>query len=406
MTEGLGLFDNSRGDLDDDDDLDADQPSERRPRRRKRGPLFWVGVVVAIALIGGGAYYGVTQILGFGSYDDYPGNGDSDVILEVKSGQSVGDIASTLKGSDVVASPRAFTVAGEDDAKVKTIQPGFYKLKTKMSGKAAVALITGGSARVGQLQIKPGQQLDDITQPDNKVTLGIWSLISKAGSTTMNGKKVGPSPDELRKVAETGDLAKLGVPAWAVQDASKADPKRRLEGLIAAGVYDVMPGQSAEDLLKTVVSDSASQLDGFGMPRLADTTGLTPYQLLTIASLIEREGIKDDFGKISQVIYTRLAEKTPLGLDSTVNYVLDRPVLTTNDADRNNAGPYNTYKNTGLTPTPISAPSRDALSAAAKPEPGGYRFFVKCQKDGTSCFATTKQEHDANIAKARANGAF
>ncbi|TCO49862.1 endolytic transglycosylase MltG [Actinocrispum wychmicini] len=406
MTDGLGLFDNSRGDLDNEDDYDDEQPGERQPRRRRRGPLFWVIVAVVVALIGGGAYYGVTEVLGFGSYDDYPGTGESDVIVEVKAGQSVGDIGSTLKDKGIVASPRAFTVAGEDDSKVKAIQPGFYELKTKMSGKAAVARITDKDARKGQLQIKPGAQLDDVTQPNKSVTAGIWSLIARAGTVTMNGKQVGPTVEELRKVAETADLAKLGVPAWAVQDAAKAEPKRRLEGLIAAGVYDVMPGQSAEDLLKTVLSDSASQLDGFGMPKLAADTGFTPYQVLIIGSLIEREGIKNDFGKISRVVYTRLAEKIPLGFDSTVNYVLDRPVLTTNEGDRNSAGPYNTYKLTGLTPTPISAPSRDALGSAAKPEAGDFRFFVKCKKDGTSCFAATKAEHDANVAKAHADGVF
>jgi UPF0755 protein len=407
MTEGLGLFDNSRGDLDNEgDDYDEDRPKQRRPKRPKRRATFWVITAVVVALIGGGAYYGITQVLGFGSYDDYSGAGESDVIVEVKAGQGTGEIGTALVDKGVVASARAFSSAGDDQAKVKAIQPGFYELKTKMSGQAAVDKIIDKKSRVGQLQIKAGTQLDDIIQPDKKVTQGIFSLIADAGTVTLNGKKTGPTAEELHKVAETGDLAQLGVPAWAVQDAGKADPKRRLEGLITAGVYDVLPGQSAEALLKEVVTNSASTLDGWGMPKLADNTGFTPYQVLTMGSLIEREGITNDFGKISRVIYTRLAEKTALGFDSTVNYVLDRPRLATNDTDRNNAGPYNTYKNTGLTPTPIAAPSRDALTKAANPDPGPWRFFVKCQKDGTSCFAETIQQHNANVTKAKADGIF
>jgi UPF0755 protein len=402
VTDGLGLFGNSHDEVDDEDR----EPRDERPRKRKRGPLFWVIVVVVIALIGGGAYYGVTEVLGFGSYDDYPGNGEADVVVEVKAGQGTGAIATTLAEKQVVASARAFTSAGDDNDKIKAIQPGFYQVKTKMSGKAAVTLITEKKSRVGQLQVKPGTQLDDITQPDKKVTPGIWSLMSEAGTVTLNGKKTGPTPDDLRKAVETTDPAQLGVPAWALPDVAKAEPKRRLEGLITAGVYDVMPGQSAVDLLKNVISYSASQLDGMGMPKLADDTGFRPYEVLIMGSLIQREGIKEDFGKISRVIYTRLGEKIPLGFDSTINYVLDQPVLTTNGADRNTPGPYNSYKNTGLTPTPISAPSREALAAAAKPEPGDLRFFVKCQKDGTSCFAATQKEHDANVTKAHQNGIF
>jgi UPF0755 protein len=406
VTDGLGLFDNSHGDL-DRDDHDEDRPRKRRPQpRRKRRATFWVITAVVVALIVGGAWFGITQILGFGSYDDYAGSGEKDVVVEVKAGQGTNDIGTTLKDKDVIASVRAFNAASENQPKVKAIQPGFYVVKTKMSGKAAADKMVAKESRVGQLQIRAGTQLDDIIQPDQKVTPGIYSLIAKAGAVTLNGKPSGPSAEEIRKTAETADLAKLGAPSWAVPAASKAEPKRRLEGLITPGVYDVMPGVSAEELLKQVVTNSASTLDGWGMPKLADDTGYTPYQVLIMGSLIEREGITKDFGKISRVTYTRLAESTRLGYDSTINYVLDRPELTTEGNIRNTPGPYNTYLNTGLTPTPIAATSREALTAAAKPEAGAWKFFVKCQKDGTSCFAETIQQHNANVNKARADGVF
>jgi UPF0755 protein len=407
VTDGLGLFDNSRGEIGHgDDDYEDERPRQRRPKRPKRRATFWVVAAVVVALIAAGAYYGLTQILGFGSYDDFAGSGESDVVVEVKSGQGTGDIGTVLKEKNVVASARAFTAASEDQAKVKSIQPGFYVMKTKMSGQAAVDKIIDKKSRVGQLQIKAGTQLDDVTQPDKKITPGIFSLISEAGAVTLNGKKAGPSVEELRKVAETADLGKLGVPAWAVPDASKAEPKRRLEGLVTPGVSDIMPGLGAEETLKTVLSNSAGTLDGWGMPKLADATGYTPYQVLVMGSLIEREGIKKDFGKISEVTYRRLAENIKLAYDSTINYVLDRPVLTTDGNVRGTPGPYNTYLNAGLTPTPIAAVSTEALSAAAKPEPGQWRYFVKCQKDGTSCFAENDAQHRANVNKAHADGVF
>jgi UPF0755 protein len=95
-----------------------------------------------------------------------------------------------------------------------------------------------------------------------------------------------------------------------------------------------------------------------------------------------------------------------MGDDSTINYVLDQPLITTSTPDRNKPGPYNTYLNIGLPPTPISSPSPEALAAAQKPADGPWLFFVKCDKQGNSCFAVTQAEQDANSDKARAAGAF
>ena len=125
-----------------------------------------------------------------------------------------------------------------------------------------------------------------------------------------------------------------------------------------------------------------------------------------MASLIEREAIEKDFAKVSRVTYNRLAQRMQLQYDSTINYVLDRPTIRTNAADRNKGGPYNTYKNTGLPPTPISAPSPAAFKAAAAPTAGKWLYFVRCQKDGTSCFATNQAQHDQNISLAQQRDAY
>jgi UPF0755 protein len=85
---------------------------------------------------------------------------------------------------------------------------------------------------------------------------------------------------------------------------------------------------------------------------------------------------------------------------------LDLQALRTTEADRATPGPYNSYVVAGLPPTPISAPGKEAIAAALDPEPGPWLYFVRCQTDGTSCFAETFAQHDANVAQARANGAF
>ncbi|GLW94419.1 endolytic transglycosylase MltG [Actinokineospora globicatena] len=395
MTDELGFFEE-----------DEEQPAKRKPRRDRRRVKLAVFGLVLLAIIGGGVWYGIRTLSGIGGYDDFSGAGESDVVVEVKGGDSTGVIANRLKEEGVVASARAFTEAAESESKVRAIQPGFYVMRTKVSGTDAVAKIVNPASRVGNLQIKAGTQFDDVTSGAT-VTPGVYTLLSKASCAELNGKSTCVPVEELRKVVESADLATLGVPDWAVPDASKSpEPKRKLEGLIMPDVYEVRPGSTAEELWKKLIADSSALLQSVGMPALADATGFTPYQMLVMGSLIQREAIAGDFSKVSRVTYNRLAKTMKLEYDSTVNYVLDRPAIRTRPEDRAKSGPYNTYANTGLPPTPIAAVSREALEAAAKPAEGTWVFFVRCQKDGTSCFANTLEEHNANIALAQRNEAY
>jgi UPF0755 protein len=214
------------------------------------------------------------------------------------------------------------------------------------------------------------------------------------------------SADDLRKVAASGDLAAMGVPAWAASVAGKGTDSRRIEGLVAPGVYDVKPGWKADELLGFVLKNSATKIQAAGLAATTSVQGQDPYRVLVIASLIEREGVSQDFEKISRVIYNRLAQNMRLQLDSTVNYLLDKPVITTTDEDRAKPGAYNTYSFTGLPPTPIGSPSSDAIQAALQPATGNWLYFVKCEKNGLSCFAATIQEHSANKDLARQRGAY
>lgn len=393
MSDELDLF---------DDQTDRDAASRRGSRRIK---LAVFGLLV-VMLIGAGVWYGWRQLSGIGGYEDFAGPGETDVVIEVKGGDSTGTIAGTLVEQGVVASSRAFVTASESDTRVRAVQPGFYVMRTKISGQDAVKRIVDPESKVGNLQIKPGTQFDDIERPGGAKVPGIATLLSKASCAELNGKSTCVPPKKLREVAAKADLASLGVPDWAIADAEKAEPARRLEGLVAPAVYDVKPGASAEELWKKLITDSSALLQSFGLPTLADSTGFTPYQLLIMASLVQREAIASDFGKVARVTYNRLAAGDRLEFDSTVNYVLHRPDVATSDSDRGRDGPYNTYKNTGLPPTPISAPSKEAIAAAAEPEPGDWMFFVLCEKDGTSCFAKTYDQHLANIATAKANGAY
>jgi UPF0755 protein len=396
----------------DDEDYDEAERAEpeyiedvrpTKPRRRKRF-FGWVAALSVIALLLGGAWYGFNAIFG---YSDFTGAGQSDVIVQVADGDSTNAIAGKLVDAGVVASTKAFVKASANNSAVTKVQPGYYELKTKMSGASAVTKLVDSASRVGQLQIRAGTQLEDITQPDGKITPGVYTLLSKASCAQLNGKSTCIPADELRRTAATADLAALGAPSWAAAPAAAAgQTDRRLEGLIAPGVYDVKPGLTAIELLTNVVKASALQLQSAGLTSQAGISGQTPYQTLVIASIIEREGVVADFGKVSRVVYNRLATNMRLRMDSTVNYLLDRPVITTTDADRAKPGPYNTYLNNGLTPTPIGAPSPEAIQAALQPSAGAWLYFVKCETNGLSCFAVTYADQIKNQDDARARGVY
>lgn len=402
MSDDLGLF--TDPEVDERRPLKRDNRARDKAKKRKK-TVLWLVVAMILAVGMGGAYYGYRELRGIGSYDDFPGSGEVDAIIEVQDGDVVSKIASTLYDNGVIASSRAFTEASKNDARVTSIQPGFYLMKTKMSGEQAVARMVDPKTRVPAVQIVGGLKLTDI-QANGKTVPGIYSQLAAASCTEKDGQKKCLSVEEIKAAAEQTDPVALGVPDWALADVKRAEPQFRLEGLIMRGVYQVKPGVSAVELIRSVVVASAQKLQGAGIPGGTVNTGFRPYEVLVMASLIEKEAIEKDFTKVSQVIYNRLKKPMALQFDSTINYKNNQPHIRTSDADRGANGPYNTYINQGLTPTPIGSPSQQAIAAALKPEGGDILYFVKCQTDGTSCFATTFEEHNANDQKAQRDGVY
>lgn len=376
-----------------------------RQARRRRRVLVVVGAVLAVALIGG-------IVLARGYLDvffppDYDGPGSGRSVVQVVEGESTREIGEALVAQDVVASARAFGDAAEDDPDGRGVQPGFYELRRQMSAAQAVGALLDPANRLGRLEIRPGTQLDDTAGPDNTTLPGVLSLVARATCRVgEGGDERCASVDELRRVMATTDPAGLGVPTWAAADVRRADPPRRLEGLLGAGTYDIAPGSPARDALAQVVRESVPRLEATGVVERSRAAGVSAYEALVIASLAEKEGVAGDFGKVARVIYNRLNVPMRLQFDSTINYPLDKQALLTTPADRGRPGPYNSYLNLGLPPTPIAAPSRDAVRAALEPAPGAWVYFVKCQVDGESCFANTQPEHDANRRLAQDRGVY
>ncbi|MDL5157970.1 endolytic transglycosylase MltG [Actinomycetospora termitidis] len=399
--EGLDLF----GGLAAAPPSDASGPDDERPARRRRLVLPVVAGVLLLALVGGAFF--ARDLWGIVFPPDFDGPGSGHVVVQVADGDSTRDIGESLVTDGVVASARGFGQAAEDDPRGRGIQPGYYDMARGMPAAQAVTRMLDPAARLGRLEVRGGTQLDDTAGAGNARVPGVLSLISEATCVVEeSGERRCTSVDDLRRTMSTTDPAELGVPDWALDGARRALPERRLEGLVAPGTYDVRPGADAADALTSVVRGSAERLESSGLVTKAAANDVTPYQALVVASIAEREGIEADFGKIARVVYNRLPIPMRLQMDSTINYPLDRQTLLTTPVDRAAPGPYNTYLNFGLPPTPIGAVSGPALTAALGPDAGGWVYFVKCENSGASCFAVSPEEHDANRRLAQARGVY
>ena len=142
-----------------------------------------------------------------------------------------------------------------------------------------------------------------------------------------------------------------------------------------------------------------------GLDSGASALGVTPYQAITVASIVQKEGVyQENLGKVSRVIYNRLAHGTPLQMDSTVLYSEHRDGGKVTSADLALDTPYNTYLHAGLTPTPICFPSKASLQAALAPTPGNWLYFVVVSNDGTEAFSDTFAGQQANERLAQSRG--
>lgn len=375
-----------------------------RRRRRTIGLLtlaVFGAIIVAIVLLAGRMFGSLST-----PPEDYAGGGDGDALFQVHLGDTTEVIANSLVEQGVIAGVAPFMAAAKGNEEIRMIQPGFYLVRTRIPAATAVEQLADPANRVGKLTISEGRQLDDVLDLRNdKTTSGIFSLIAEASCYTLNGDEHCVSAEDLRAAAEDGTPVELRVPEWAVKPVTKmTGDHRRLEGLIAAGTWQFDPTAEPREILASLIDTSAAHYAQSGLLGAAETVDLTAYQVLTVASLLQKEAHPNDFAKVARVIYNRLEVPQMLQFDSTVNYPLDRQEIATTDADRAKKTPWNTYAMEGLPATPIGSPGVPALTASEHPATGDYLYFVTVDMDGTTLFTRDYRTHLANIEIARRNG--
>ncbi|WP_410512198.1 endolytic transglycosylase MltG [Paenibacillus sp. BR2-3] len=180
--------------------------------------------------------------------------------------------------------------------------------------------------------------------------------------------------------------------------------RHRLEGYLFPETYEIVKDSTAQEVVEVMLEQLEKKLNTIpDWQQKLKERGLTLHELLTVASLVEREVVVDsERPLVAGVIYNRLKKGQKLEIDATVQYLLDKPKERLLNKDLEVDSPYNTYRNVGLPPGPICNPGQAAIEAALSPKASDYFFYVT-KKDGSQghLFAKTYKEHLANIKKSK-----
>jgi UPF0755 protein len=296
------------------------------------------------------------------------------VVVTVHEGESADAVVDALSQQHVIGSSLAFQVS-EVFHGTPAVLPGSYALHQNLAFSEVRTLLAAGP-NIYPVDVRPGFTFSEVAQQVDTVP--------------------GHAAGDFAKAEESG----------AVHSTITATDPNNLEGMLGTGTYLVLPGESDTTILTDMVQRFDHDVAAAGLTSAsASALGLTPYQVLVAASIVEKEGyIPVNMPDTARVIYNRLAQGTPLQMDSTVLYALGQDGGPVTSKDLQIQSPYNTYLNSGLTPTPICMPSTDALVAAVHPPAGAWLYFVLVKKDGTMAFSDTYAEQLANEQLAKSRG--
>jgi len=381
----------------------APQARGGRPRRRRGRSLFALFItLVLLGALAAGGWYGVGKIRAYLTVPDYSGDGDTAVMVHIAPDDSGKDMADKLYQANVVKSQKAFVNAFNANPQSKTIEVGYYKLRQHMkASKALDALLARNPDHTLANRVSSG-----VTITEGEISTEVFAALAKATNLPVT---------DFQNAAK--DPVALGVsPDWFTRQDGKPVQKS-IEGFLYPATYEFDPGVDATAILKKIIANFNAEMTKLDfLNQVQATLHISPFEALIAASIAQVEGrFPDDMAGIARVLYNRAyGGKFPcacLQLDSTVNYWLrvsgqtpkSSKDLTVSDLHNPN-DPYNTHDKPGLPIGPISNPGEEALKAAMSPPKNGYVYFVAIDKEGHTAFATTEQEHAANIALAKKNG--
>ncbi|HEY7042944.1 MAG TPA: endolytic transglycosylase MltG [Nocardioidaceae bacterium] len=367
-------------DTDTDTSLGVGGLRSTRHRSKVRRTFGCFPILVAVAIIAALGTLGYVKGVDFikdqlSGPPDYSGDGQKPTVtVEVEKGDTATDIGHTLYDAGVVKSVEAFTDAASADERSLGIQVGRYLLLSKMSARSALLVLIDPDSLI---------KGPTITIPEGLRAEETLASIAKQTHLTVR---------QLQTAYH--DAAALDLPAYA-----GGNP----EGFLFPSTYEVTSATTAAGLLHQMVATFKQEAAAMHLEEKAKQLGHSPYEVVTVASLVQAESGTADMSKVASVVYNRLDAGMPLELDSTLHYALGlRGDVVTTEEQRKLDSPYNTYKVAGLPPTPINSFGANALEAALNPADTDYLYFVTVNlATGETKFASSYQEHLRNVAQYR-----
>ena len=323
-------------------------------------------------------------------YDEYLAPPDAanqaETLFQVQSGQSLTRVANNLEAAGLIRNRTAFKYYCDFAGMGQKIQAGSYMLAPSMTmQEIAEQLTTGdGNPIVRNITLIPG-----------------WTIEDFAAKLVEDGV--------LADSAEFLSLCRSGTAftdyyyiADVLATRNAAQRKYVLEGYLSPNTYEVYVTATAEDIIRKLLSQTDRVYPAEYQTR-AEELGMSMDEIITLASLIQKEAKDSDFAKTSAVFHNRLKKGMKLQSDVTIHYVTGVRKMSLTNADLALSSPYNTYQVTGLPLGPVCNPSRAAIQAALYPDETfiaeNYLYF--CAKDpesGELHFSRTLQEHEQAVS--------
>ena len=308
------------------------------------------------------------------------------VLFEVASGSSLTKVANNLEAQGLIHNRTVFKYYADFLGYGQKIQAGQYQVKKSMSLSEIAELLTTGDGNpiTRNITIIPGWTIQDI-------------------AAYLVNQHALPSADEFLRLCREGTA--FSAYYYIADVLSSPHVSQRLyplEGYLAPDTYEIYTNATAEEIIKKLLSQTEAVFTQEYHDR-ADEIGLTMDEVLSLASMIEKEAKAGDFARVSAVFHNRLKQNMALGSDVTVKYASGVKKMALSNSDLQFDSLYNTYQHKGLPLGPICSPSGAAIAAALYPDEqflaDQYLYF--CSKDpstGELYFSRTLEEHNQAVS--------
>jgi UPF0755 protein len=317
----------------------------------------------------------------------HSGSSDEKVQLKVPKGASVSEVGDLLLEKGVIEDP-IFPVSGST----------LFQMRVTLAGKRS-ELYAGNFSLTKDMSY--GDAIDALSAPPAKRTLTV---------TIPEGYTRSQAAQVVEEAGVPGSYTKKTIKSKFLDPADYGGKSAEsLEGFLFPNTFEMKPKAPVADLVELQLKDFKRQIKKVDM-KYAKSKNLTIFDVLIIASMIEDEaGVPKQRKQVAAVIYNRLSDGMPLGIDATIRFYNKNYTEPLTESELNEDSPYNTRENTGLPPGPINSPGLAAIQAAAHPAKSDYVFYVnKPNTCGELAFSTSEAEFEADVAayeKAReANG--